>query len=202
MREDGYASDAEGGFNLQSLGSMLQTAAPAAMQGAGAGAAFGPWGALIGGLGAGALSIASQAQGPSSTAAPPLQRPAIRPAPSFAPAAPIAPVAPSPSPAPAPPAVSPAPSPAPAFAAAIPAATAAPGLAAPAAVAGPAAGGSFGQVLALLGNPQVQALLGSFASGQRPSTAAAAEADEDAEAVNGGGAIGWLIASGVARPRA
>jgi len=214
MRDDGYAGDAES-FNLQSLGQMLQTAAPAAMQGAAAGSALGPWGALIGGLGAGAMSVASQAQGPSPSPAPP--RPAVQGAPPPTPIAPPSPsasmpaAAPVPSaspPAPAPFAALPAPAPVPAYA-----------VAQPAASAGAGSAGTLSQVMTLLGNPQVQALLSSLASGQRPSTAnliggagaalsafapragaAAAEA-EDTEA-DGGGAVGWLIATGVARPRA
>ena len=223
MRDDGYAGDAES-FNLQSLGQMLQTAAPAAMQGAAAGSALGPWGALVGGLGAGAMSMASQAQGPSPSAVPP-PRPAVQAAPPRAPAPistptlsasmPIAaPVSSAAPPAPAPFAAPPAPAPVPAFAAAQPTAP-----------AGAGSAGTLNQVMTLLGTPQVQALLSSLASGQRPSTAnliggagaalsafapragaAAAEAaeaedTEDTEA-DGGGAVGWLIATGVARPRA
>jgi len=207
MRNDGYAGDAES-FNLQSLGQMLQTAAPAAMQGAAAGSALGPWGALISGLGAGALSMASQAQGPSAAPSP---RPAVQaappPTPAPVPAASASPSATMPVAAAAPSAAPPASAP-PAFAAA----------AQPPAAAGSA--GTLTQVMTLLGNPQVQQLLSSLASGQRPSTASllggagaalsafapragatAAEA-EDAEAENGGGAVGWLIATGVARPRA
>src|SRR5262249_27182692 len=170
MRDDGYAGDAEG-FNLQSLGQMLQTAAPAAMQGAAAGSAFGPWGALISGLGAGALSMASQAQGPSAAPSP---RPAVQAAPPPTPA-PV-PAAPPPTPAPVPAASAP-PS------ATMPVAAAAPSAAPPAsaptpafaaAAQPPAAAGSAGtltQVMTLLGNPLVQQFLSSLASGQRPSTA-------------------------------
>ncbi|HEY6002860.1 MAG TPA: hypothetical protein VIV57_08280 [Anaeromyxobacter sp.] len=77
-------------------------------------------------------------------------------------------------------------------------------------------------MLALLANPQAQRLLASLAAGQRPSAASflggasaalnafaprpgaaeaegEAEAEADEEAVSGGGPIGWLVASGVAR---
>jgi hypothetical protein len=230
MRDGGYEEDAEG-FNLQSLGHGFQTALPAAMQGAAAGSALGPWGALATGLASGAMSLMSQGSQPAA-ASRPAPQPA-RPAPMPPVQAGIAAPAPPPTMAPTPPAsLAPTPSPtatAPALPPPAPAPSAIPQaspVASPApTVAGPGGGdaaGSFGQVMALLGNPQVQQLLASFTAGQRPSAASflggasaalnafaprpgaaeaegEAEAETDEEAASGGGPIGWLVASGVAR---
>jgi hypothetical protein len=223
MRDGGYDGDAEG-FNLQSLGQGFQTALPAAMQGAAAGSALGPWGALATGLASGAMSLLSQGSQPTSAA------PVPRPAPQAARPAPTPPLQASPAaPAPTPPLQAGVAAPAASAAPAAPAPSAipqAPTAAAPAPAAiGPAGGdaaGGFGQVLALLGNPQIQQLFASFAAGQRPSAAsllggasaalnafaprpasaeaeAEADAEADEEAASGGGPIGWLLASGVAR---
>jgi hypothetical protein len=87
----------------RNAGAVFQRAMPGVVQGASTGAAFGPWGALIGALGGGAASALS---GPA--AAPPRG-----PAPPAVPAVPVA-AAPAPPPAvapvaPAPPPVAPAP---------------------------------------------------------------------------------------------
>ncbi len=193
MREDGFSSQAEG-FNLQSLQQGLGAVLPGAMQGAAAGTSIAPgWGTLIGALGGAALSLASQASSrrPAPAAlAPPIAAP--QPPPIAAPQPP--PTVPS--------SLAPPVGPAPGAAAALPSPM-------------PAGGGAGGlaQLLALLQNPQVQQLVSSLTSGQQPSPAAIAGGTSavlgtlgarpgaaEAEAAEGGGALGWLVSQRVARP--
>jgi len=80
-------------------GGVFQRALPGVIQGASTGAAFGPWGALIGALGGGAISALSGPQGPQPTGPAPSAAP--RPAPPVAPSPTLAPtLAPTPAPAP------------------------------------------------------------------------------------------------------
>ncbi|HEX8850607.1 MAG TPA: hypothetical protein VF761_13850 [Gemmatimonadaceae bacterium] len=97
---------------LRTVGQGAQTALPGVVQGASMGAAAGPWGALIGGVAGGALSLATSGGAQGRAPSPPPRAPTPPPAPTYTPPPPR-PAMPQPA-APAPPVMTAAPAPTPA----------------------------------------------------------------------------------------
>ena len=181
MPDNGPEFDGEG-FNFQQgLG--------AALSGAGQGAAVGTsvvpgWGTLIGALAGAGAGLASQALAPSAPAPKPAPAPA-RPPPPPAPVVPAPPPPPPVAPVPVMSAAPPAPPPPPASAPA------------------PAAQSGAAGLLGLLQNPQVQQLLTSLLASRGAAPASASTrpvgSSAESEAVDGAGALNWLVANRIAR---
>jgi hypothetical protein len=179
----------DNGPEFEGEGFNLQQGFGAALSGAGQGAALGTsvvpgWGTLIGALAGAGAGLASQALAPST--------PAPRPAPAPA------------RPPPPPPPVVAAPQPPP-VAASTPVMSATPPTPPPPPASAPAPSAQSGaaSLLGLLQNQQVQQLPTSLLTsrGGAPASASARPpgSSAESEAVDGAGALNWLVANRIAR---